>query len=51
MEHDTLRVLARTGDTSVARLADSQVQNRVLTNSGVHLDALARIACANASNS
>jgi N-acetylmuramoyl-L-alanine amidase len=42
-------VLARTGDTSVARLADSQVQNRVLTNSGVHLDALARIACANAS--
>ncbi|TMD51180.1 MAG: N-acetylmuramoyl-L-alanine amidase [Chloroflexi bacterium] len=43
-------VLARTADTSVAKLADSQVQNGVLTNSGVHLDALARIACANASH-
>jgi N-acetylmuramoyl-L-alanine amidase len=42
-------VLARTADSSVAKLAASQVQNGVLTNSGVHLDALARIACANAS--
>ena len=40
-------VLARVADTSVARLADSQVVNGVITNSGAHLDTMARIDCAN----
>lgn len=42
-------VLTRTSDTSVAQLATSQVRQGAVTNSGVHLDTLARIACANAS--
>lgn len=41
-------VLSRTTDTSVARLAGSQVQQGAITNSGVHLDTMARIACADA---
>jgi N-acetylmuramoyl-L-alanine amidase len=41
-------VLSRVADTSVARLADSQVVNGAITNSGVHVDTIARIACANA---
>jgi N-acetylmuramoyl-L-alanine amidase len=40
-------VLSRVSDTSVAKLADSQVVNGVITNSGAHLDTIARIACAN----
>lgn len=40
-------VLSRVGDTSVARLADSQVVNGAITNSGVHVDTIARIACGN----
>jgi len=36
-------------DTSVARLADSQVVNGAITASGVHIDAIARIDCANSS--
>ncbi|GAC1614618.1 MAG: hypothetical protein NVS9B1_24190 [Candidatus Dormibacteraceae bacterium] len=47
---DGLRVvLTRTGDTSVAALAPSQVRDGAVTDSGVHLDTMARIACANAS--
>lgn len=42
-------VLSRTADSSVAQLAASQVRQGAVTNSGVHLDTLARIACANAS--
>jgi N-acetylmuramoyl-L-alanine amidase len=40
-------VLSRVADTSVAKLADSQVVNGVVTNSGVHVDTIARIACGN----
>jgi N-acetylmuramoyl-L-alanine amidase len=41
-------VLARVADTSVAKLAGSQVVNGAITNSGAHNDTIARIACANA---
>jgi N-acetylmuramoyl-L-alanine amidase len=41
-------VLSRVANTSVARLADSQVVNGAITNSGAHVDTIARIACANA---
>ena len=40
-------VLSRVADTSVAKLADSQVVNGAITNSGAHIDTIARIACAN----
>ena len=40
-------VLSRVGDTSVAKLADSQVVNGAITNSGAHIDTIARIACGN----
>ena len=40
-------VLSRVSDTSVAKLAESQVVNGVITYSGAHLDAMARIDCAN----
>ena len=40
-------ILSRVADTSVAKLADSQVVNGVVTNSGVHIDTIARIACGN----
>jgi len=43
-------VLSRVADTSVAKLADSQVVNGVVTNSGVHIDTIARIACGNTAN-
>ena len=43
-------VLARTADTSVARLLDSQVRAGAVTESGSHLDTQARIACANAAH-
>jgi N-acetylmuramoyl-L-alanine amidase len=42
-------VLSRLTDTSVARLTDSQVSNGEITATGVHLDTIARIDCANAS--
>ena len=41
-------VLARIADTSVARLLDSQVRAGAVTESGIHIDTQARIACANA---
>jgi N-acetylmuramoyl-L-alanine amidase len=41
-------VLSRVTDTSVAKLADSQVVNGAITNSGAHIDTIARIACGNA---
>jgi N-acetylmuramoyl-L-alanine amidase len=40
-------VLSRIGDSSVAKLANSQVVNGAITNSGAHIDTIARIACAN----
>ena len=40
-------VLSRVADTSVAKLADSQVVNGAITNSGAHVDTIARIACGN----
>ena len=40
-------VLSRVGDTSVAKLAASQVVNGAITNSGAHIDTIARIACGN----
>jgi N-acetylmuramoyl-L-alanine amidase len=40
-------VLSRVADTSVAKLADSQVVNGAITNSGAHIDTIARIACGN----
>jgi N-acetylmuramoyl-L-alanine amidase len=40
-------VMSRVTDTSVAKLADSQVVNGAITDSGVHIDTIARIACAN----
>ncbi len=40
-------VLSRVTDTSVARLADSQVVDGAITNSGAHIDTIARIACGN----
>ncbi len=40
-------VLSRVADTSVATLAPGQVVNGVITNSGAHLDTMARIDCAN----
>jgi N-acetylmuramoyl-L-alanine amidase len=42
-------VLSRVADTSVAKLADAQVVNGAITNSGVHIDTIARIACGNTS--
>jgi N-acetylmuramoyl-L-alanine amidase len=41
-------VLSRVADTSVAKLTASQVVNGAITNSGAHLDTIARIACGNA---
>ena len=41
-------VLSRTSDSLVAALAPAQVQQGAVTNSGVHLDTVARILCANA---
>ena len=41
-------VLARTGDTTVARMAESDFDAGALRGSAVHRDLLARIACANA---
>jgi N-acetylmuramoyl-L-alanine amidase len=40
-------VLSRVSDTSVAKLAESQVVNGAITNSGAHIDTIARIACGN----
>jgi N-acetylmuramoyl-L-alanine amidase len=40
-------VLSRVADTSVAKLADSQVVNGAITDSGAHIDTIARIACGN----
>ena len=40
-------VLSRIGDSSVAKLAASQVVNGAITNSGAHIDTIARIACGN----
>ena len=40
-------VLSRVGDSSVAKLAASQVVNGAITNSGAHIDTIARIACGN----
>jgi N-acetylmuramoyl-L-alanine amidase len=40
-------VLSRVTDTSVAKLAPSQVVNGAITNSGAHIDTVARIACGN----
>jgi N-acetylmuramoyl-L-alanine amidase len=40
-------VLSRITDTSVAKLAPSQVVNGAITNSGAHIDTIARIACGN----
>lgn len=42
-------VLSRTGDYSVARLSDQDVNGNTLSEAGVRLDTIARIACANAS--
>lgn len=41
-------VLARAADTSVVHLLEAQVQSGAITESGVHADTAARIACANA---
>jgi N-acetylmuramoyl-L-alanine amidase len=43
-------VLSRAGDSSVAQLAANQVVNGAITNSGAHIDTIARIACGNAAN-
>ena len=43
-------VLSRTGDTSVAKLADGDSVAGALTASAVHRDLVSRIACANASS-
>ena len=43
-------VLSRVGDTSVAKLAASQIVNGAITNSGVHIDTIARIACGNSAH-
>lgn len=40
-------VMSRVTDTSVAKLAESQVVNGAITASGVHVDTIARIDCAN----
>jgi N-acetylmuramoyl-L-alanine amidase len=40
-------VMSRVSDTSVAKLADVQVVNGAITASGVHVDTIARIDCAN----
>ena len=41
-------VMSRVTDTSVAKLAGNQVVNGAITASGVHVDTIARIDCANA---
>ena len=43
-------VLSRTADTSVVKLRDSDSVDGAMTDSAVHNDLLARIACANASS-
>jgi N-acetylmuramoyl-L-alanine amidase len=43
-------VLSRTADSSVAVLTGDQVRDGAITNSGSHLDGLARVACANAAH-
>lgn len=42
-------VMSRVTDTSVARLAGSQVVNGAITAGGVHVDTIARIDCADSS--
>jgi N-acetylmuramoyl-L-alanine amidase len=42
-------VMSRLTDTSVGKLADRQVVNGAITASGVHVDTIARIDCANSS--
>lgn len=42
-------VMSRVSDSSVARLAARQVVNGAITASGVHVDTIARIDCANSS--
>jgi N-acetylmuramoyl-L-alanine amidase len=42
-------VMSRTTDTSVAKLRPDQVVNGAITASGVHVDTIARIDCANSS--
>jgi N-acetylmuramoyl-L-alanine amidase len=43
-------VLSRTSDTTVVKLGDSDTVNGAMTDSAVHRDLLARVACANASS-
>jgi len=42
-------VMSRVTDTSVAKLADDQVVNGAITDTGAHIDTVARIDCANSS--
>lgn len=43
-------VLSRTADVSVAALSSDQIRLGAITNSGAHVDQLARVACANAAH-